>query len=98
MRIPKYNALVIRRPELEDLDVAADLLWRLADEHGLSGLRFGSEPGEVVVDVGSDRTYFDVVAFEDDVEARLGWRPAVVSSGAPGARPGSRLERRIHAA
>lgn len=89
---------MIRRPEPEELDLASDLLWRLADEHGLSGLRFGSEPGELVADVGSDRTYFDVAAFEDAVEARLGWRPTVVSSGAPGARPGSRLERRIHAA
>ncbi len=88
----------MRRPEPEELDLAADLLWRLADEHGLSGLRLGSEPGELVADVGVERTYFDVVGFEDDVEARLGWRPAVVPSGAPGARPGSSLERRTHAA
>ncbi len=89
---------MIRRPEPEELDLAADLLGRLADDHGLSGLRHGSEPGELVADVGVDRTYFDIVAFEDDVEARLGWRPAVVPSGAPGARPGSKLERHIHAA
>lgn len=89
---------MIRRPEGEELDLAADLLGRLADEHGLSRLRHGSEPGELVADVGAERTYFDVVAFEDDVEARLGWRPAVVSSGAPGARPGSTLERQHHAA
>ena len=88
----------MRRPEPEELDLAADLLWRLAGEHGLASLQVGSEPGELVADVGSDRTYFDVVAFEDDVEARLGWRPAVVPSGAPGARPGSRLVRRTHAA
>lgn len=88
----------MRRPEPEDLELAADLLWRLAAEHGLFGLRVGSEPGELVVDVGGDRTYFDVVGFEDDVEARLGWRPAVVPSGAPGARPGPRLERRTRAA
>ncbi|MHB8294465.1 MAG: hypothetical protein ACYDH5_07515 [Acidimicrobiales bacterium] len=89
---------MIRRPEPEELDLAADLLGRLADEHGLFSLRLGSEPGELVADVAVDRTYFDVVAFEDDVEARLGWRPALVPSGAPGARPGPRLERRTHAA
>ena len=88
----------MRRPEPEELDLATGLLGRLAHDHGLSNLRHGSEPGELVADVGGDRTYFDVVAFEDDVEARLGWRPAVVPSGAAGARPGSKLERRTHAA
>lgn len=61
----------MRRPEPEDLELAADLLWRLAAEHGLFGLRVGSEPGELVVDVGGDRTYFDVVGFEDDVKLDL---------------------------
>ncbi len=89
---------MIRRPEVEELDLAADLLGRLADEHGLSSLRHGSEAGELVADVGAERTYFDVIAFEDEVEARLGWRPAVVSSGAPGARPGLRLKGRTYAA
>lgn len=72
---------------------AADLLGKLAAGHGLENLRLGDEPGELVVDVGEQRTYFDVVAFEDEVEARLGWRPAVVSSGAPGVRPGPQLGR-----
>lgn len=79
------------RPDVEDLLGAAGLLGKLAASHGLSNLRLGDEPGEVVVDVAAERTYFDIVAFEDEVEARLGWRPTVTSSGAPGARPGARL-------
>jgi hypothetical protein len=81
----------MRRPELEELDLAADLLWRLTDEHGLSSLRLGSEPGELVADVAVDRTYFDVVAFEDDsrgsawvaASGRCLGCPAGVSAGAP---------------
>jgi len=76
------------RPQPEQLDAAQSLLERLAGEHGLSQLRHGDEFGEVVAVVADGRTYFDVVAFEDAVEGRLGWRPEVVSAAAPGARPG----------
>ena len=76
------------RPEPAQLDAAHELLARLAGEHGLSQLRHGDEFGEIVAVVADGRTYFDVVAFEDAVEGRLGWRPDVVSAAAPGARPG----------
>ncbi|MEX1163833.1 MAG: hypothetical protein WEB03_09650 [Nitriliruptor sp.] len=76
------------RPEVRELDAAHRLLSRLADERGLSNLRHGDGAGEVVADVEQGRTYFDIVAFEDDVEGRLGWRPEVVDAEAPGARPG----------
>jgi hypothetical protein len=78
----------VRHPETADLDGASDLLARLAATHGLTNLRHGSESGEIVADVDQGRSYFDVVAFEVEVEGRLGWRPDVVPSGAPGARPG----------
>ena len=61
---------------------------RIAADHGLSNLRHGDEFGEVVADVADARSYFDVIAFEEAVEGRLGWRPNVVSAAAPGARPG----------
>lgn len=76
------------KPTEHELDAAHELLGRLASEHGLLNLRHGDEFGEVVADVSEGRSYFDVVAFEEAVEGRLGWRPNVVSSGAPGARPG----------
>jgi hypothetical protein len=76
------------RPEAAQLDAAHELLERLAAEHGLANLRHGDEFGEVVADVADGRSYFDVVAFEEAVEGRLGWRPNVVSSASPGARPG----------
>lgn len=76
------------RPEERQLDAAQELLSRFAHERGLSNLRHGDGPGQVVVDVDAGRTYFDVVAFEDDVEGRMGWRPDAVPSGAPAARPG----------
>jgi hypothetical protein len=75
------------RPDRGQLDAAAELLSRLATEHGLSNLRHGDEFGEIVADVESDRTYFDIVAFEEAVEGRLGWRPDVVPSSASGAQP-----------
>lgn len=76
------------RPDPTQLDTAAELLQRLAAEHGLSNLRHGDEFGEVIADVADGRSYFDVVTFEDAVEGRLGWRPNVVPSAASGARPG----------
>lgn len=79
-----------RRPDRHDLSKAAILLARLAAKHGLRNLWVG-EGDELVVDVDPDRTYFDVVAFEDEVEGRLGFRPEVVPSGAEGARPHRRL-------
>jgi hypothetical protein len=89
---------VIRRPERKELEAAAELLWRLAAGHGLSDLHLGSDPGELVATVADDRTYFDITAFEDEVESRLGWRPSVVPSSAPGARPGPKLTGHISAA
>jgi hypothetical protein len=82
---------MIRRPERRELEAASELLWRLAASHGLSDLHLGEDPGELVAAVGGDRTYFDIVAFEGEVESRLGWRPMVVPSSAPGARPGAKL-------
>lgn len=78
----------MRRPDVAQLDAAHALLERLGEEHGLSRLRHGEEFGEVVADVAVGRSSFDVVAFEESVEGRQGWRTAVVSSAAPGARPG----------
>jgi|GEM_PF-2346697 len=74
------------RPSDEELQQAASLLGDLAGRHGLANLRLG-DPGQLVVDVAEDRTYFDVVAFEDAVEATLGWRPDVIPSGAEAPNP-----------
>lgn len=82
---------MIRRPERKEMEAAAELLWRLATSHGMSDLHLGEDPGELVAAVADDRTYFDITVFEDEVEARLGWRPAVVPSSAPGAHPGPKL-------
>lgn len=87
-----------RRPDREELESAAELLWRLAAEHGLSGLHLGEGPGELVAAVAADRTYFDVVAFQDEVESWLGWRPALVPASAPGARRGAPLTGHVSAA
>jgi hypothetical protein len=89
---------VNRRPSSDELEAAAQLLLRLAAERGLSDLYLGDDPGELVVTVEPNRTYFDIVAFEDEVESRLGWRPAVVPATAPGARPGRKLVGRVGAA
>jgi len=80
------------------LDAAHELLERLAGEHGLSQLRHGDEFGEIVAVVAAGRGYFDVVAFEDAFEGRLGWRPDVVSAAAPGARPGRPVGATSHVA
>lgn len=76
------------RPEAREMDAAHQLLAHFAAKHGLSNLRHGDGPGEVIVDVEEGRTYFDVVSFEDDVGGTFGWRPDVVPSGAPDANPG----------
>ncbi len=76
------------RPQPAQVNAARALLDRLAGEHGLSQLRHGDEYVEIVAVVTQGWTSFDVVAFEDAVEGRLGWRPDVVSAAAPGARPG----------
>jgi hypothetical protein len=83
--------LSMTRPEPRELDAASDLLSRLAREHGLASLRHGADPGEIIADVDADRGYFAVVAFEDAVEGRLGWRPDVVPSGARGACPAGQI-------
>jgi hypothetical protein len=89
---------MVRRPTRAQLEAAAEMLWRLASLRGLSNLRLGQDPDELVADIEPGHTYFDVVAFEQDVEGRLGWRPAVVLSGAPGARAGPKLAKRSSAA
>jgi hypothetical protein len=81
---------LMARPSARDLDAASVLLSRLAREHGLSNLRHGADPGEIVAELEDERSYFAVIAFEDAVEGHLGWRPDVVPAGAPGARPGRR--------
>lgn len=82
-------------PELDELETATGLLWHCAAAHGIPNLRVGDGPGELVVDVTDEATSFDIVAFEDEVETRLGWRPSVVPSGA---QPGPPLPRsRSHA-
>ena len=63
---------MIRRPERDELGAASELLWGLAACHGLAELHLGADPGELVAVVADDRTYFDIVAFEDQVESRLG--------------------------
>lgn len=79
---------MLNRPETNELDAAHELLAHFADKHGLVNLRHGDGLGQVIADVAAGRTYFDVVAFELDVEGRMGWRPDVVPSGAPAAKPG----------
>ena len=76
------------RPEAREMDAAHQLLAHFAAKHGLTNLRHGDGPGEVIVDVEAGRTYFDVVSFEDDIQGTVGWRPDVVPSGAPDAKPG----------
>lgn len=80
-----------RRPSADELDAAAELLAQLAPTYGLSELRHGNEPGEVVATLADGRTYFDVVEYESAVEAHMGWRPDVTVTGAPGARPGRKI-------
>lgn len=65
---------------------AADLVETLAGHHGLSEVRLGQHGGELVVTVGADRDYFDLVRFEMELENLLRARVRVISGGAPGAR------------
>lgn len=53
---------VSRRPNSDELGPAAEVLLRVAVEHGLSDLHVGDEPSEHVVTVEPSRSYFDVVA------------------------------------
>jgi hypothetical protein len=87
-----------RRATQKQVEAAADLLWRIAEKHGLSDLHLGPEPGEVVAAIDDGRTYFDVVAFADEIEGMLGWWPDVTLAGAPGAKPGPKLTRSDEAA
>jgi hypothetical protein len=87
-----------RRPSRDELEAAADLLWHVAQTHGLSDLRLSEGAGELVATVGTGRTYFDVGAFEDEIDGTLGWKPTVISAGARGARPGAKLTSRSSAA
>lgn len=69
----------------------AALLEVLARQHGLANLALGAAPGELVADVASGRTYFDVIAFELDVLDVTGCDTHVTPSGAPGASVRERL-------
>lgn len=85
-------ASMVRRPSSSELAHAAELLESRAAKHGLVNLRLSTRSdGDVVADVTPGRTYFDVAAFELEVEELLGWAPNVVASGAPGASPGEPL-------
>lgn len=66
-----------RRPNLDEMVVAGHLLWQAAEGHGMSKPAPRRGGGELVVEVADDRTYSHVVGLEGEVEARLGWRPAV---------------------
>ena len=84
----------IRDDDWVDLPLADDETFRratglvetLATHHGLSEVRLGQHGGELVVTVGADRDYFDLVRFEMELESLLCARVRVISSGAPGAR------------
>ena len=82
----------MRRPHRHEIQAAVGLLQRLASDHGLSNLRHGARAGQIVADIAEDRSLFDLVEFELAVEGLVGWRPDVVSSGAPGANPGSVID------
>lgn len=85
-------ASMVKRPNRAELARAAELLETRAAKHGLSNLRLSTRAdGDVVADVAPDRTYFDIAAFELEVEELLGWAPNIVASGAPGASPGEPL-------
>ena len=86
--LEKEPKVAPERPEAREMDAAHQLLVHLAAKHGLSNLRHGHVPGEVIVEVDAGRSYFDVVSFENDVQGTVGWRPDVVPSGAPDAKPG----------
>jgi hypothetical protein len=59
---------------------AAGLVEALAAHHGLSEVRLGRHGGELVVTVGADRDYFDLVRFEMELENLLRLMP--IFSGA----------------
>ena len=75
------------RPSRKQIDAAAEMLAEVGAMRGLSNLRHGDLPGELIADVEEDRDYFDIVGFMDDVEGRVGFRPDVIPSEAPGADP-----------
>ena len=66
---------------------AAGLLAELAARHGVTSLRLGADPAELVVTLEQGRTYFDLAGFEAEAETRLRHRLSVTSAGAPGAQP-----------
>jgi hypothetical protein len=83
---------MVRRPSRSELAQAAELLETRAAKHGLTSLRVSTRAdGDVVADVAPGRTYFDIAAFELEVEELLGWAPNIVASGASVASPGEPL-------
>ncbi len=64
----------------------AELVAALAAHHDLSEVRLAQYSGELVVTVGADRDYFDLVRFDMELENLLRARVRAVSGGAPGAR------------
>jgi hypothetical protein len=87
-----YDGWMVRRPSRHELAQAAGLLEARAAKLGLTNLRRrqGAD-GDVVAYVAPGRTYFDIAAFELEVEELLGWAPNIVASGAQGASPSESL-------
>lgn len=84
---------LMRRPTIEELDAASDMLVAVAREHGLTDVRHGREPGQLVVGAEPGRGYFDVVRFAAEVEGQLGFRPEVLAASAPAVEPGRPIGR-----
>jgi hypothetical protein len=76
-------------PSADDrlLREAAGLLAELAPRHGITAVKLGADPAELVVTLEKGRTYFDLAEFEAEAETLLRHRVSVTSSGAPGAHP-----------
>jgi hypothetical protein len=58
---------------------------RAGQPHGISSVQPGTDPSEPVVTVEADRTFFDLVEFEAETEARLHHGVSATSAGVPGA-------------
>lgn len=72
----------------------AGVLEALAAQHGLSNLRLGPAPGEIVVTVGRGRDGFDMADFEIEAENVVRALVTVTSDRAPGAHSRGRPARR----
>lgn len=61
------------------------VLTVMAEQHGLRNLALGELRGELIAEIDSARTYFDVARFELAVEPILGAPVRITLSGAPSA-------------